>query len=104
RAAADAVRIARAALFPVVTSAPSVTRSHSSGTLFNVKAGNLTGGTRSIYNLPVDLSYQADLWGGIRRTVHGAAATAQASFAQLENAKLSFQAQLAQDYFEMHGT
>lgn len=104
RAAADAVRIARAALFPVATSSPAVSRTRSSGSLFNVTAGNLTGGTRNTYNLPVDLSYQADLWGGIRRTVHGTSDTAQASFAQLENAQLSFQAQLAEDYFELHGT
>jgi NodT family efflux transporter outer membrane factor (OMF) lipoprotein len=104
REAADAVRIAHAALFPTITTSPSYTRSQSSETLFNVSAGNLTGGQRNIYDLPADLSYTVDIWGSIRRSVQASAATAQASFAQLENARLSYQATLAEDYFELHGT
>ena len=53
--------------------------------------------------MPVDLSYQADVWGNIRRSVAANAATAQASAADLENAKLAYQSQLAQIYFELHG-
>jgi NodT family efflux transporter outer membrane factor (OMF) lipoprotein len=52
----------------------------------------------------VDVAYQADIWGSIRRSVRASAASAQASFAQLENARLSYQAALAQAYFELHGT
>jgi NodT family efflux transporter outer membrane factor (OMF) lipoprotein len=55
------------------------------------------------YTLPVDLSYQADVWGSIRRSVTGASDTAQASEADLENVRLMNQAQLAQIYFEMRG-
>jgi len=43
------------------------------------------------------------VWGSIRRTVTASAETAQASAAQLENARLSLQAELAIDYFELHG-
>jgi NodT family efflux transporter outer membrane factor (OMF) lipoprotein len=98
-----AVRIARAALFPTVTAAPSYVASRTSANLFNVQAGNLTSGVRTIYDLPLDLSYQADLWGSIRRSVRASTATAQATFAQLENARLSFHAELAQDYFQLRG-
>jgi NodT family efflux transporter outer membrane factor (OMF) lipoprotein len=63
-----------------------------------------TSGVRTQYNLPVDLSYQADVWGSIRGSLQESAAAAQASFAQLQNAKLSFQAALAEAYFELHGT
>ena len=49
------------------------------------------------YSLPVDVSYQADVWGSIRRSVAASAETAQASAADLENAKLTYQAQLAAD-------
>jgi NodT family efflux transporter outer membrane factor (OMF) lipoprotein len=49
------------------------------------------------------LSYQADIWGSIRRTVRANSDVAQASAAQLENARLSFQAALATDYFQLHG-
>ncbi len=103
REARDAVRIARSSLFPTVSTAPSYTNSRTSGTLFNVTAGNLTGGQRNIYNLPVDVSYQADVWGSIRRSVRGSAETAQATAAQLENVRLAMQAALAQDYFQLCG-
>lgn len=104
REARDAVRIARSNLFPTITTNPSYTNSRTSGTLFNVSAGNLTTGTRNIYDLPVTVSYLADIWGSVRRNVTASTDTAQASFAELENARLSFQAELAQDYFGLHGT
>jgi len=55
------------------------------------------------YAMPFDISYQADVWGNIRRSVTASQDTAQASAADLENAKLTFQAQLAQIYFQLHG-
>ncbi len=106
RAARDAVRIARSSLFPTIGAAPSYTNSRTSETLFNVRAtnlGNLTSGQRNIYDFPVDISYQADVWGSIRRSARGAAESAQVSAAQLASARLGFQAALAQDYFELHG-
>jgi len=63
-----------------------------------------SGSATTTYDLPVDLSYQADIWGSIRRSVRSSAEAAQASFAQLENARLSYQAELAQDYFALRGT
>jgi outer membrane protein TolC len=58
---------------------------------------------RTIYDVTLDLSYQADLWGSIRHSIRASTATAQATFAQLENARLSFHAELAQDYFQLRG-
>ncbi|MBZ5516971.1 MAG: efflux transporter outer membrane subunit [Acidobacteriia bacterium] len=104
RAARDAVRIARASLFPVVSTAPSITNSRTSQTLFNVTAGNLTSGQRSTFDLPADVSYQADVWGSIRRSVRASAESAQVTAAQLENARLAYHAALAQAYFQLHGT
>ncbi|HEX3846829.1 MAG TPA: efflux transporter outer membrane subunit [Steroidobacteraceae bacterium] len=46
-------------------------------------------------------SWDLDIWGKIRRTTEGARATAQASAAALAAARLSAQAQLATDYFEL---
>jgi NodT family efflux transporter outer membrane factor (OMF) lipoprotein len=109
REATDQVRIARAALFPTVTATPSVlfTRGSSSSSRGTLIAANTTTGTGAgsnvNYAMPVDVSYQADVWGNIRRSVTASKETAQASAADLENAKLTFQAQLAQIYFELHG-
>jgi NodT family efflux transporter outer membrane factor (OMF) lipoprotein len=102
--ARDAVRIARSSLFPTVTTSPSYTNSRTSGTLFNVTAGNLTSGTRNTFDLPFEASYAADLWGSIRRTYRGIGETAQASFAQLADARLIYQGDLAEDYYELRGT
>lgn len=105
REARDLVHVARASLFPTISAAPAITNSSSSGNLYGGN-GQLKGLTsqRTTYNLPVDFSYQADIWGSIRRTLAADVATAQATAAQLENARLSYQATLAQDYFELHGT
>ena len=103
REAKDAVRIARAALFPTLTGNASVVNSKTSGTLVNNRVGAFSPGQLTTYNLPLDLSYQPDLWGNIRRTVKQSAETAQATAAQLENVRLTFHAELAQDYFQLRG-
>jgi NodT family efflux transporter outer membrane factor (OMF) lipoprotein len=105
RAAREAVRIARAALFPTLSTAPSITSSKPSGNLINNQTGRASvPGVRTNYTLPLDLSYQADIWGSVRRNIRATADSAQVSAAQLENARLTFQAELAQDYFQLHGT
>ncbi|MGH9613569.1 MAG: efflux transporter outer membrane subunit [Bryobacteraceae bacterium] len=104
REAREAVQIARAALFPVLTTGPGITNSRTSGTLSNNTLNTFTSGTRTQYALPFDLSYTADIWGSIRRSVTESAETAQVTAAQLENARLSYQANLAADYFQLHGT
>jgi NodT family efflux transporter outer membrane factor (OMF) lipoprotein len=103
RAAKDAVRIARSSLFPTVTTVPSIVNSRTSGTLTINPSSRFAPGVRTDYGLPVDVSYQADIWGSIRHSVRANTATAQASAAQLENARLLYQAELAQDYFQLRG-
>jgi NodT family efflux transporter outer membrane factor (OMF) lipoprotein len=120
RQAVDQVQIARAALFPTVTATPSaiVTKGStlsSRGQLISGSSSGTSGGGASTgssrggsavnvnYAMPFDISYQADVWGNIRRSVTASQDTAQASAADLENAKLTFQAQLAQIYFQLHG-
>jgi NodT family efflux transporter outer membrane factor (OMF) lipoprotein len=94
---------ARAALFPLVSANASATRSGSRGGNATVdSAGNVAsqgGGVRNNYNVSLAVSWEVDLWGRIRRTIEAGEATAQASVADLESAKLLAQAQLAEDYF-----
>ena len=124
REAVDQVQIARAALFPTVAATPSavVTKGSSlssrgqvisggSSSTSSTSSGGGTGtgssrtgsGVNVNYAMPFDISYQADIWGNIRRSVTASQDMAQASAADLENAKLTFQAQLAQMYFQLHG-
>ena len=93
QAAKASVRVARAGEFPTLTAAPSVTGS-----------GAGASGAKGLYTLPIDLvAYQVDIWGAIRRGVAANSAVAQASAAQLENARLLYQAELASDYFQIQG-
>ena len=101
REAQAAVRVARSALFPQVTASPSITGEYSSTTTSVLSRTSV--GTTALYSLPIDVSYQADVWGSIRRSVTASTANAQASFADLENARLLYQAELAESYFGMHG-
>jgi len=94
-----AVRINRSSQFPTVTAGVSGTRNRVSR---NRPNGKLT--TTSSYTdlqLPVDASYEADVWGRVRKTVEFARANAQASGADLENVRLSLHAELASDYFQL---
>src|SRR5208283_2462628 len=84
-------------LYPTVSSAPSITASRNSP---NVGA---QPGVHATFTLPVSASWEPDLWGNIRRSVTAAAAQAQASAADLENARLLYQSELAQDFFALHG-
>ncbi len=97
REARAAVLISRAALSPTVSTAPAVTESRTGG------ATGPAAGLKSSFSLPLDVSWAPDLWGNIHRGVTAAAANAQASVANLENARLLYQSELAQDYFELHG-
>ena len=101
RGARAAIGVARAPLFPTVTGTATVTGARQS--LNRPGATNPSNATRSDYQLPVDVSYEFDVWGRIRRNVEANIATAQASAADLETARLSIHAELAVDYFTLHG-
>ena len=64
-------------------------------------AGSTTNYTD--YVLPVDASYEPDLWGRVRREVEASRSAVQASAADLANVNLSLQAELASDYFNLRG-
>ncbi len=90
------VRFNRAALYPTLSASPSISTNRISG---NSPTG-LRATQYGDFTFPVDLSYEVDLWGRIRRTVNSAREQYQASAADLENVKLELQSELAIDYFE----
>jgi NodT family efflux transporter outer membrane factor (OMF) lipoprotein len=109
-AARAQVREARAGYFPTATLAPAATRT-GLGSVAEVASTN-TGGTASAstpgvtandFSLPFDVSWEPDLWGRIRNTVREYRAAAQVSAADLENERLTEQADLAVYYFELRG-
>ena len=116
-AARAMVKEARSQLFPTVTTNPSITVQRPSATLSRGTAGGSSGsgsgsgtGTASSptstftdYDLPFDATWQPDLFGRIRNTVRSATYGAQASAADLENTRLSMQAEVAIDYFQLRG-
>jgi NodT family efflux transporter outer membrane factor (OMF) lipoprotein len=99
REARAAARAARSALFPLVATAPSVGGSQASSRLTSPNPGVPVG----TYTIPVDASYTADVWGGIHHGVSASTTTAEAVAAQTESARLLYSAELAQDYFQLHG-
>jgi NodT family efflux transporter outer membrane factor (OMF) lipoprotein len=120
-AARAQVREAHAGYYPTLSTDPSYTRQRSPGTLHNsgVTSGSGTSGsgsgttttgvstssgtTSTVISLPLDVSWEPDLWGKIRNTVLQYQNAAQVSAADLENERLTEQAALAEYYFQLRG-
>jgi NodT family efflux transporter outer membrane factor (OMF) lipoprotein len=111
-AARAVVREARSQYFPTLSVVPSVTHSRASANVGAAAAD--TGGTgatstsspklqSTLYSLPLEASWEPDLWGKVRNTVRQARYAAQVSAADLENERLTEQASLAEYFFEIRG-
>jgi len=101
-AARAVVRQARSQYFPTASVGVSITGQHQPSNNSNIAAA-ASGNTFTSYALPFDASWTPDLWGRVRNTVRANVASAQASAADLENTRLTAQAELAVDYFQLRG-
>jgi NodT family efflux transporter outer membrane factor (OMF) lipoprotein len=107
------VREARSQYFPTLTTTPSVTHSRASANLGAATTTATTTGTTgttsttqlqsTFYSLPLEASWEPDLFGKVRNTVRQAQYAAQVSAADLENERLTEEASLAQYFFEIRG-
>jgi NodT family efflux transporter outer membrane factor (OMF) lipoprotein len=93
------LRYYRADYYPTVTAAPSATRQRTSSRR-PPPTSTFDGITYNDFVLPFDVSYQADVWGRIRKNVESYREQAQASAADLATVNLSMHADLAVDYFQ----
>ncbi len=106
-AARALVREARSQYFPTVTANPSILNSRPSpGQFGGLQAGMAAGAGLTVksytdYSLPFDASWEPDFWGRVRNSMRANAYAAQASAADLQNVRLSVQAELAADYYEL---
>jgi len=92
-------RVSQADLYPNLSFEPNANRTHYSPGRSAQPGALILGYTGNQYVLPLDLSYEVDLWGRVRRSFHAARAQAQASAAAYQNVLLSLQADLAETYF-----
>lgn len=102
RQALALVRESRADLFPTLTGTASSTRSETgTGSSSSSTSTSSAASPKNEHSASLSLSWEADIWGKLRRTVEEDRASAQASAADLANATLSAQSTLAQDYFQL---
>jgi NodT family efflux transporter outer membrane factor (OMF) lipoprotein len=112
RAARALVQAARAAYFPTVGTSASVTRARGGSRLLTAGGAGVASATTpgtntkvaNIYTASLDASWEIDVWGKLRRAAENAAQNMQASAADLDAARLSAQAELALDYFQLRIT
>jgi multidrug efflux system outer membrane protein len=96
-----AARLTRSQFFPELSLDPSFSRERVSGNEpipfsipFQLKPVYI-----NTFNVPLDLSYELDLWGRVRRSFQSAAAQAQATAADTQNILLTLTADVAVNYF-----
>jgi NodT family efflux transporter outer membrane factor (OMF) lipoprotein len=100
REARAMIGVSRAAQAPTISTAPAAAFVRNSANT-SLSSATLNPPVTGVYSLPIDLSYEADLWGRVRRDVAAARDRAQASAADRQSINLSLQAELALDYFAL---
>jgi NodT family efflux transporter outer membrane factor (OMF) lipoprotein len=101
REARAAVRFNRAALFPTISAGVGLSAVRESANQPFLRGGGRSGSSSGDLLASLDLSYEVDLWGRVRRTVAAARRESEATAADLETASLSLHAELAFDYFAL---
>jgi outer membrane protein, multidrug efflux system len=95
-------RISQAGLFPQLTTGLSLQRSQASPSKPSASGVPLVAPvTQNDFVIPFNLSWEPDVFGGVRRNVESANAAYQASAAGLENVRLLITSELAVDYFTL---
>ncbi|PCM47221.1 MULTISPECIES: efflux transporter outer membrane subunit [Pseudomonas] len=101
RQAQALVRSARGAFYPSVDLSVGKTRSSQGTGSSSSSLSSSASGIRDTYNAQLGVSWEADIWGKLRRGLEANEASAQASFADLAAMRLSQQSELVQNYLQL---
>ncbi|WP_095079137.1 efflux transporter outer membrane subunit [Pseudomonas sp. Irchel s3h17] len=101
RQAQALVRSARGAFYPTVDLSGGKTRSSQGSGSSSSSLSNSSSGIRDTYSTELGVSWEADIWGKLRRGLEADEASAQASFADLAAMRLSQQSELVQNYLQL---
>ena len=101
RQAQALVRSARGAFYPSVDLSVGKTRSSQGTGSSSSSLSSSSSGIRDTYNAQLGVSWEADIWGKLRRGLQADEASAQASFADLAAMRLSQQSELVQNYLQL---
>jgi len=95
-------RISQSGLFPQLSAAIFAQRSRGSRNVPTTSGTPLsTVATQNNLQIPFNLSWEPDVFGGVRRSVESASAQYQSSAAALENVRLVVTSEVAADYFSL---
>jgi NodT family efflux transporter outer membrane factor (OMF) lipoprotein len=92
---------ARAGFWPTIAATLGAQRQNSPGFVTNTGVPATASRSQTTVTAGVSGNWDIDIWGRIRRSTESQVASAQASSAALAAARLSAQAELATDYFEL---
>jgi outer membrane protein, multidrug efflux system len=95
------IGVARADFWPQISGDPAFNRQHLSANLTSGAGGASHGSTFNTWSIPLDATWEIDIWGRVRRQVEGARARMSSSADLIESTKLSIQAEVATDYFNL---
>ena len=101
RQAQALVRSSRAAFLPTLDLTTGKTRSSQGTGSSSSSLSNNSSGIRDTYNAQLGVSWEADIWGKLRRGLEADTASAQASLADLAAMQLSLQSELVQNYLQL---
>lgn len=100
RAARAQITVRNAERFPTIGTSTLISGERISANRPYFNASSANNGVADI-QLPLQASYEVDLWGKVRRNIDAGREEAQASAADRVNILLSLQAELAIDYFDL---
>ena len=96
-------RVSRADFYPQLSAQPVFSRSNQSATTFfpGAPGGGIKGirNPSNFFSMPLDFSYEADVWGRVRRSISASRERAEASVADYHTVILTVTSDVASNYF-----